>query len=228
MPLPPCGLTPIKSVLGICKKTFKSKNTSMKKTTQSSLEFQIALESLGTKRVCLGQAIDLMGDKGPQAMLLLLTLPNITVVPSLPFLPLLFGLPAMGVCISMMLASTHIWIPDFVANRSLKKARAVKLAKWAVRLTSYASPRLVGCTRGNGLRASAALAFLLTIILCLPLPGLNIMPGLGVVIIATGLMESDGVLVIIGAGLGIGGCALMGIESSVLLDNFDKVMADIQ
>jgi hypothetical protein len=48
---------------------------------------------------------------------------------------------------------------------------------------------------------------ILTGILCLPLPGLNILAGVGMLVLTIGLAEGDGVMAAVGVAIGLGGSA---------------------
>ena len=175
----------------------------------------------GSERVSLADVMEAMGDRGPGAALLALSLPNVTIMPSLPLLPLLLGAPAMALCLRVALGGADEPLPGWVGRLSLKRHRAASLVRAAAWMTGWARPRLPVVAEGAGMRAAMALALVLTAATCLPLPGLNILPGLGLVVLAAGLAEADGVFILLGGALGLAGLAAAAVAARMVLDMAD-------
>jgi hypothetical protein len=169
------------------------------------------------ERVSLADTMAAMGERGPGAVLLALTIPNVTVMPSLPLLPLLLGLPAMVLCLRTALGQETDPLPGWVGRLSLKRATAARLVRMAAWLTTWARPRLPAVAEGRGLKVAMAVGLVLTAATCLPLPGLNVLPGLGLIVLAAGLAEADGVLVLAGGGLGLTGIVAAAFAARALL-----------
>ena len=190
-------------------------------TRGSVVEAARWLAAARTPRVSLGDLLDGMGERG-QGFLLLLTLPNILFIPSVPVLPLVFGLPAMLVCARMTLGKQSTGLPDWLRRLSMNRDRAARLTRILLWMSGWTKPRLLGLSTGRATQAFAPLALLFTIVLCLPLPGLNSGAGAGLLLLALGLAEADGLLVIIGITLGVLGCVIcmIGIAQLAVLGGF--------
>ena len=156
--------------------------------------------------VSLGTLSTALGDRGAGLLLLVLTLPNVLFIPSVPVLPLIPGIPALLLCATMALGRRTPRLPGWAGRLSLRKDRAARCIALAGRLGALARPR--PWLNGSLARRLFGLAgCILTGILCLPLPGLNILAGVGMLILAIGLAEGDGVMAAVGVAIGLGGSA---------------------
>ena len=163
-------------------------------------------------QISLGQLLDSTGENAYGVALLLLTLPNILILSSfVPGLPFLCGAPAMLICLQMMLGLQEPWLPDWVRGLSVKTTTAIRCHKFCSRFAFLTKP-------GRGeellenewiLRLIGLVGFCLTFIICLPLPIINILPGIAMLILAIGLSECDVVATLGGVGLGISSLGLM-------------------
>lgn len=189
----------------------------IKKPRERSLKGMISLLNIHKEkslsgRISLGQLLDSTGENAYGVVLLLLTLPNILILSSfLPGLPFLCGAPAMLVCVQMMLGFQEPWLPNWVRGLSVKTTTAIKCLKFCSRFAFLTKP-------GRGeeilenewiLRLIGLVAFCLTFIICLPLPIINILPGLAMLLIAIGLSECDVVATLGGVTFGIFSLGLM-------------------
>lgn len=174
------------------------------------------LAAARTPRVSLGDLLDGMGERGQGFLLLVLTLPNILFIPSIPLLPLVFGGPAMLVCVRMMLGRHATGLPGWLRRRSLNRERAVRLTRVLLWMSGWTKPRMLSLATGRALRVVAPLGLLFTMVLCLPLPGLNAGAGAGVLLLALGLAEADGLLVLLGILLGLLGCVICMVGAAQL------------
>lgn len=180
------------------------------------------LAAARTPRVTLGDLLDGMGERGPGFLLLVLTLPNILFIPSVPLLPLIFGLPAMLVCCRMMMGKTSTGLPKWLRGFSLNRERTMWLTRMLLWMSGWTKPRVLGLSTGRAVQVFAPLALLFTMVLCLPLPGLNAGAGAGLLLLALGFAEADGLLVIIGITLGLLGCVICmaGVAQLAVLGGF--------
>jgi hypothetical protein len=157
-------------------------------------------------RVSLGAFAAALGDRGAGLLLLVLTLPNVLFIPSVLVLPLIPGVPALLLCAAMALGRRTPRLPGWAGRLSLRKDRAARCIALAGRLGALARPR--PWLNGSLAKRLFGLAgCILTGILCLPLPGLNILAGVGMLVLAIGLAEGDGVMAAVGVAIGLGGSA---------------------
>jgi hypothetical protein len=158
-------------------------------------------------RVSVGDVAASAGGRAFGLLLLVFTLPNFGLIPSVPLLPLVCGLPAILLGGQLALGRRSPWLPGWASGLSARRATAEKLAALGDRVAGLGRPRGSWVLRGAPLRVIGAVVIVLTAVLCAPVPGLNIIPGLGMVALAAGVFCGDGLLAACGTAIGLAGCA---------------------
>jgi hypothetical protein len=136
--------------------------------------------------------------------LLVLALP--CCIPFLYGVPQIVALPLMFVSGQILLGRETPWLPQKLGARTVSsdslKGLSRRAGPWLRRIEAISRPRLVALTRAplDQLVGVALVVFSASILV--PLPGTNTVPGFAVVIVSMGLLQRDGVLVILGAVLG--------------------------
>ncbi|MEO1150119.1 MAG: exopolysaccharide biosynthesis protein [Pseudomonadota bacterium] len=168
-------------------------------------------EGAGDASVTLGALVAMMDRRSYGFLLLLLALP--CCLPFVYVLPQLVALPMLALAAQLAAGRPHPWFPTRLANRSFAVAqfegvisRASKYIGWFERL---AYPRLTFLTEGLGVRIIGALLIIPCASILVPLPSTNTAPGIGVAIAAIGLIERDGLLVILGLLMGLAWVVLL-------------------
>lgn len=178
-----------------------------------SADLERLLSESHGEALTLGDIERRLKGRGFALLTMLLAVPF--VIPNIPGVSVPFGLAIflMGVRI---LAGRAPWLPQFVLNRSLPPAVAekilrvlLKLANWMERLVR---PRMNFVQHWPGMRnligfGIAAGGFVL--LLPLPLPLSNTLPAISILLLAAGMMERDGVCVLLGYGVGLLGAAYL-------------------
>jgi hypothetical protein len=136
--------------------------------------------------------------------LLVLALP--CCIPFLYGVPQVVALPLMFISAQMLIGRDMPWLPRKLGARSVSKSSLEDLARragpWLRRIEAVSRPRLVGLTRPPMDQVVGLAMVLFSASILVPLPGTNTVPGFAVVIVAMGLLQRDGILVILGAVLG--------------------------
>lgn len=136
--------------------------------------------------------------------LLVLGLP--CCIPFLYGIPQIVALPLMFISVQIMLGRKSPWLPAKLGARTVSRAGLTNLADrarpWLERIEAVSRPRLTLLTRAplDQIVGFALVIFSASILV--PLPGTNTVPGFAVVVVSMGLLQRDGILVILGALLG--------------------------
>jgi len=170
--------------------------------------------SLDSERVTLAEIVAGLGDRGLGVLIAIFALPNI--LPStVPFGNVATGIPPLVFAVQLMLGVEHLILPGFLARRKVGtgwlKAIAPKVAavlSWFERLLE---PRMTWVTSAHAERFIGAIAIILALVSTLPIPFGHNLPALGLVLIGLGLIERDGLAILIGAGIGLLGSILLGL-----------------
>lgn len=138
------------------------------------------------------------------AFLLILALP--CCIPFLYGVPQVVALPLMFVSAQILLGRRVPWIPARLGARTISKASLESLAArarpWLNRIEIFSRPRLAALTRAPLDRVIGLALVLFSASILVPLPGTNTVPGIAVVVVSMGLLQRDGLLVLLGAALG--------------------------
>lgn len=169
-------------------------------TSQLLREIVAGIEA---ERVDFRSLIEALGERGFGIFVLVLTLP--AVIPAPPGVGSVFGLPLMYFAAQMLLGLPRPALPRRFADKTVatKDLRKVvdKAAPWLARLERLCRPgRMPGLVAGRAQeRAIGGLILFLALVVSLPGPFTNGPPGLVVAILCIGLIEEDGLLILVGA-----------------------------
>jgi hypothetical protein len=124
-----------------------------------------------------------------------------------PFLSPLVGVPMFIICAQLAFGRTAPRLPDMVARRSMRGAALLgmiqKASPWLHRMERFVKPRPSFLTTRTGERLVGAWCMVLAAIVVLPTPLTNGPPALACLVMAIGMMEEDGVVILAGAAFGV-------------------------
>jgi hypothetical protein len=156
--------------------------------------------------------------RGLPALIVLLCVPFLFPV-SVPGLSMPFGL-AIALCGLRLGLGHKLWMPDFLLRREIPAELLARLVGTAAsfyrKLEKFVRPRMHFLQRWPGMLN--LLGFMIMIggvLLSLPIPPpfplTNTIPGLAIIFMALGLMERDGVCILIGYALALFGFCYIGL-----------------
>lgn len=161
-------------------------------------------------RISVGDLVQNLKFRAFGAMLLIFALPN--ALPALPGTSAILGLPLLYLTFQLMLGRAA-WLPGFISNRSMQREDMAKLiakmSPWLHRAERLLVPRLLWVTSPVAERVIGALCLVLAIVLVLPIPLGNMLPALAISLMALGLLEKDGLWILLGALVGIGSLVIV-------------------
>lgn len=136
--------------------------------------------------------------------LLVLALP--CCIPFLYGIPQIVAFPLMFISAQILIGRATPWLPQRLGDRTVAKeslsnlaARARSLLVW---IEALSHPRLVALTHRPLDRLVGLALVLFSASILVPLPATNSVPGLAVVVISMGLLQRDGILVVLGTLMG--------------------------
>lgn len=159
------------------------------------------------ERVRVRDIIESLGQRSFGFILLIFALPNSLPILGIPGVSTITGMPMLFVAVQMALGHKRVYLPRWIAESSIATADFQKLinkvAPWLRRVEKLMRPRLTVLTLGSAERWLGAFCVLLAFLLVLPIPLGNLLPALGILFIALGLIENDGVCVLMGLAIGV-------------------------
>ncbi|UZF94240.1 exopolysaccharide biosynthesis protein [Bosea sp. NBC_00550] len=170
-----------------------------------------ALAGLPGERIAVGTIIAALQDRAYALLVVLLGLPNCLPMP--PPIPLVCGLVLAFVALQMLMGRRMPWLPKALLARSIGKPelnRAVERALPAlIRLERFSKPRLTMLGSPYAIPVLGLVILVLALGLIVAAPFIGQIPlGLAVCLVGLGLVERDGLLMIIGAIFGAAGLLL--------------------
>jgi hypothetical protein len=159
-------------------------------------------------RVSIADLVQAMHGRAFGALLLIFAFPN--ALPAIPGTSSILGMPLLFLSAQMMLGM-GVWLPKLVSHRSMSRGDFGNLVErvnpWLEWADGFTAPRLSLLTEPAALRVIGAVCLVLSIVLVLPVPLGNMLPGIALCLIALGVLERDGLWII--GGLAVGALALL-------------------
>src|SRR5690606_26396709 len=150
--------------------------------------------------------------------------PNI--LPTPPGTAGILGLPLLFLSAQMMLGLDP-WLPGFIARRSMARGTfqvlVERITPWLLRAERLLRARGEVLAHPRAQRLLGALCLIVSIALVLPVPFANLVPSVALCIIGLGVLERDGLWIVLGvlAALGslvyVAGLAWVLVKSAVFL-----------
>lgn len=159
------------------------------------------LASGATQRVSFGEIVRGLRHRAFGFAALVFALP--CCLPMIPGIPTICGLALVIVALSLITARRRLWLPRFIAAKTVERADLRRLVARALphllKLERFSRPRLAIVTERVGKILIGLVLLVLGAIMILPIPFVgNIPPGIAATILAVGLVERDGVVVLAG------------------------------
>src|ERR1700751_1252965 len=154
------------------------------------------------KSLTLAELKPALKGRGSAMLLILLALPFCFI--AIPGLSTPFGIAIclIGACLAI---GREPWLPHFIMHRRLSTARSAQLLTGAIKVTrqleKFVRPRLAFLHAGPGMLRLIGLGIVIAslgLMLPLPIPFSNSIPAWAVVLLAIGMMENDGLCVLLG------------------------------
>lgn len=174
--------------------TNDDKNTSLSETLQSFIQ------SLDGKDTTLADVQEKLGNKSFCMLLLVLAFPAALPLPA-PGYATPFGLLLMTLGWQMLKGNETPWLPERIAKRTIKYSLlefCIKNGNILFRIVEkLIRPRLTGISRSKNIkRLIGAIIILLSALMALPIPLTNTAPSFVIFILAAGLLEEDGLVLL--------------------------------
>src|ERR1700751_1774932 len=176
----------------------------------------------------LGELKQAVRPRGPAMLLILLALPFCFV--AIPGLSIPFGIAISCIGVRMMIGHEP-WLPRFIMHRRLSTARSQQLLTGAIKLArmveSFVRPRFGFLHTGPIMPRITGLAILIAglgLMLPLPIPFSNSIPAWAVVLLAVGMMEKDGLCVLLGHLTAMGPVVFIGLTPAFAVGGFQRLL----
>ena len=200
--------------------------------SQLSTDLETLHARVKGKPITLAELKHALQSGGSAMLLILLALPFCFV--AMPGLSMPFGIAIslIGACLAI---GREPWLPRFIMNRRLSTARSDQLLigaiKIARRLEKFVRPRLRFLHAGAGMSRLIGFGIVIAgvgLMLPLPIPFSNSIPAWAVVLLAVGMMEKDGLCVLLGHLTAMGTWVFIGLTSAFAVGGFRWLFDSLQ
>jgi hypothetical protein len=166
--------------------------------TVSDLLKQLRTTVAGGGDVTVGQMLQLFGVRGFAFFLFVLALLNVAIF-MVPGLSILFGLPMVILAVQMVLGLHMPIFPRWLRHRTIRRSLLTRGLDLGIcgttRVEHLIRPRFLLLAGPHLDRLHSLLALLLAVLMAFPIPFLNLPPSLGVMALAVGMMQRDGLFI---------------------------------
>jgi hypothetical protein len=199
-------------------------------TSKSQLSTDLELLQVRVKgrSLTLAELDQALKGRGSAMLLILLALPFCFI--AIPGLSTPFGI-AISLIGACLVLGCEPWLPAFVARQRLSTTHLAQLLTGAIKvarqLEKFVRPRLSFLHGGSGMLRLIGLSIVIAglgLMLPLPIPFSNSIPALAVVLLAIGMMEKDGLCVLLGHLTAIAAWAFIGLTSAFAVGGFQRLL----
>ena len=167
--------------------------------TPASVLLVNLMDAFPEERVTVGEVMERLEGQAFGLLLLVLALPN--CIPNIPGLSTIFGVMMLAPAIQLILGRDALWLPERVRKWSFSRDALHSAIKGALpilkRIERYVAPHWSFLTKPPFTQLLGLQTLFLAIVLILPIPLGNWLPGVTVAATALALLQRDGRLVVL-------------------------------
>lgn len=153
------------------------------------------------------ELVGTFGERGFGALLLILGLLS-AVIGVIPGTTTLLGIPILIIGVQLLFRRDELWLPSWILKRDLPRPAfaeaAAKVRSRLERVERFSRPRLGFMSSDLSEALIGLMCMVWAAVLMLPLIGFNLFPSLIVAAFGFGLMQKDGVVMLVGWGISAG------------------------
>lgn len=168
-------------------------------------------DQLAASRPTLKDILNTLGDRATALILLIFSIPAIVPTPGIPA-GMVFGSALALIGIQMVIGARRVRLPPGIAQLRIGQSALRRIVQRAAphleRLERHLNARMRGALTPLAVRGIGFVIFIMAILIALPIPFGNTLPGLAVLALSLGLARQDGVAVLAGLGLAIVACSV--------------------
>lgn len=176
----------------------------MKKTVKRSSDtlLEIANHEELQGELTYQRILQVLGERAFGIVLLFFALPSALPFSAVPGISVIFSVPIVLFAIQMIFAKKILWLPEIIAKRTIHKSTISKVVHAAVpyliKVEYFLKPRWTFMTSRFMEIINGSVIFCLALLLMLPIPLSNFIFAALLIIFSLGLIENDGLFLVIG------------------------------
>ncbi len=163
--------------------------------------------------VSVGELMHALHERGFGLLLIIFVLPNCIPVPA-PGPSSVTAIPLLFLAVQLVAGKESPWLPSWINKKKIRRSLLAKIVGKAAprmkKIEKLLRQRMSFASSDTGERIIGILCIIFSLCIALPFPWTNFVPGLGILIMALGLLSRDGVTIIIGSLVGFVGVCITG------------------
>lgn len=163
-------------------------------------EILVALGSAEGERLSVSEIVAAFGARALAAIMLVWALVNFLPLP--PGGTTITGAPLLLLSMELAVGRQTLWLPQKMMRSSISRSAFRKAFGWLIPIVRLAErlsrPRMSWLSNRFNKSLIGLVCFLLSVVLVLPIPLGNIAPAITIALFSMGLMQRDGIVVILG------------------------------
>ncbi|MFQ4145401.1 exopolysaccharide biosynthesis protein [Chlorogloeopsis sp. ULAP02] len=195
---------------------------------QTSRLLQDFLQKHSGERIYLRDLLSELNNRAFAPLIFICALPEALPLP-VAGVSAIIGIPLMIVSAQLVLGFSKPWLPRWIANRSFKRKDFEKVINKILRyLQKYEKvirPRWRFISSPLAQRLLGLLFLVLAFVIALPIPFGNLPPAVTIVVISLGIIEQDGVVIVLGV---LAACAVLVIMTSAIAALLSAVLVRLR
>lgn len=145
-------------------------------------------------------------ERGFGLLMVIFILPLSIPFPYPPGFTTIMVVPVFLFSLQMALGMDSPWLPKWVERQAIKRSTLAKVIEKASpalkKVERLLRPRLYFVSTRGGEKIMGIFCIVFSLSIAIPVPLTNLLPGLGIMIMALGLLSKDGITIIIGMATG--------------------------
>lgn len=146
-------------------------------------------------------------ERGFGMLLLILAAPMALPIPVPPGVNIILASPLIFLTAQQAIGKHKPWLPQFILKKQIKRSLFQKtmltILPWLKRIEKISHARLGFLTHGLFSHTVGISGLIMALCVCIPIPGTNSVPSLGIAVMAIGILMRDGLAVIAGMAIGL-------------------------
>ncbi len=163
----------------------------------------------GAPKLTLREIVEAFGERGFGALILIVAL--ISLFPWPPGSKAILSVPIILLSLELALQRDRVWLPSWTLSRGLPRetfAQALARVRKPIRFVERLSrPRMPWLTGEVADVVTGLTCVFLAVMMALPVPFGDLLPGVTLIVLGLGVMQRDGVAILLGA-LGTTACVI--------------------
>lgn len=179
--------------------------------------------------ITVGEIKNALHERGFGILMAIAAIPICLPIPAPPGYTTLFSLPLFIFSLQMIFGMCAPWLPAWLERKSIQKSTLEKILTkaqpWLKKIETYMKPRMKYISVSTWERFIGVFAFVFAVSIALPIPLTNFLPGWGILIMSLGLLNRDGLTILVGTligtvGIGIAMIVLVALWMGIRMPEF--------